>query len=117
MAGWILLVEDDRSVRTTVEHTLIAEGYTVDVAVTVGQGCAFVESGIYDLVLVDLLLPDGSGLKVADCAAERDMKVLIVTGYGFSIPAADLVRHDYVLKPLRRHELLREVERRIAVAI
>jgi DNA-binding response OmpR family regulator len=93
MAGRILFVEDDREVRTMVEHTLIAEGYAVDVASTVSDGCALIEDHAYHLVLTDVLLPDGSGAKVADCAAERGFRVLIVTGYAFRIPAADLERH------------------------
>jgi two-component system response regulator PilR (NtrC family) len=115
MSGRILLAEDDRGVRATVEHTLLAEGYTVDVCGTVAEACALIDGRRYDLVLSDVLLPDGSGVKVADCADERGFKVVIVTGFAFRIAAAELERHDYLLKPVRREELLREVERRIGV--
>jgi DNA-binding response OmpR family regulator len=115
MTETILLVEDDRTARDTMEHTLVAQGYAVDASATVAEACACLEESPYDLAVIDLLLPDGSGMTVADRAARRGVKVVIVTGYAFRIPAAELERHDYLLKPLRPAELVREVERRLRV--
>jgi DNA-binding response OmpR family regulator len=115
MTGRILLVEDDRAGRETVERSLVAEGYAVDASATVADACARLEEGAYDLVLLDLLLPDGSGIAVADCAARRGVEVVIVTGNAFRIPVAALERHDYLLKPLRPEALVKEVERRLRV--
>jgi DNA-binding NtrC family response regulator len=101
-------------VRAMVEHNLLAEGYAFEVAETVSEACRLIASRSHDLVLTDVLLPDGSGVAVANCAVERRFGVLIVTGYAFQIPVAELDRHEYVLKPVRRAELLRAVERRMA---
>jgi CheY-like chemotaxis protein len=64
-------------------------------------------------VLTDGVLPDGSGITVADCAVERGMLALILTGQALQLPAAELQRHDYILKPIRPPELIRELNRRL----
>jgi hypothetical protein len=42
------------------------------------------------------------------------MQALIITGYAFKLPAADLQRYDYLLNPVRPMELIGEIKRRIA---
>jgi DNA-binding NtrC family response regulator len=111
--GRILLVEDDPDVRPLLEHVLVAARHVVEVAVTVAEACALVASRTYDLVLSDGLLSDGTGIAVADCAAERGMRTLIITGHAMRLPMAELQRHDYLLKPVRPPELIREIERRV----
>jgi two-component system response regulator ResD len=109
----ILLVEDDEDVRPLLQHILVRARYTVDVAETAGEACSLIASRTYDLVLTDGVLPDGSGITVADCAVERGMLALILTGQALQLPAAELQRHDYILKPIRPPELIRELNRRL----
>jgi DNA-binding response OmpR family regulator len=108
----ILLVEDDHDVRLLVEHVLLDAGYEVDTTDSVSGGLSLLECRSYDLVLADGRLGDGTGMQVADRARElRDTPVLIVTGYAFDLPRSDLVRYDYLLKPVRPRELVAAVQR------
>jgi DNA-binding response OmpR family regulator len=107
----ILLVEDDADVRLMLEHVLLHEGHEVDTAQTVSGGKNRLRSGSYDLALLDGKLPDGHGAEVADAASAKGMKVIIVTGYAFTLPHAARERYRVLLKPLRPFELVAEIER------
>jgi len=109
----ILLVEDQQDVRLLLEHVLLGSGYEVDVAETVAQARSLLDAASYDLVIADGRLPDGSGIAVADAAKEREMKTLLVTGYAFRHDTYDLLRHEYLLKPVRPSELLLTLRRLI----
>ena len=105
----ILLVEDDVEVGRLLEHVLATARYEVDRANTVAAAFSELDVRDYDLVVADARLPDGTGMKVADCAAESGIKTLIITGYGFAYP--ELRDYEYLLKPVRPAELLRAVEK------
>ncbi len=60
----LLLVEDDLSLSTIVERGLREDGYAVDTANTVLDARHELEVNDYDLVILDLGLPDGSGLEL-----------------------------------------------------
>jgi two-component system, OmpR family, response regulator len=107
----ILLVEDDHDVRLLMQHVLIEAGYTVDAVGTVQAGQTHITQEKYDLVLVDGLLPDGTGLTVADDARCRAIPAIVVTAYAFTLPPSDLARYELLLKPARPHELLQAVQR------
>jgi DNA-binding NtrC family response regulator len=106
----ILLVEDDFDVLFLLEHTLDSAGYHVESANTEQRACSILDRHSYDLVLTDGLLPDGTGVSVADKASEHGTRALIITGYAARLHP-DILRYPYLLKPLRPEELLREVER------
>jgi CheY-like chemotaxis protein len=108
----ILLVEDDPDVRPLLEHILLGAGYHVDVAATVRGAMAMLKRN--GLVVTDGMLPDGTGIQIADKAKERKMKTLIVTGYAMSFPKEALERHEYLWKPLRPPELLDAVARNLS---
>jgi DNA-binding NtrC family response regulator len=107
----ILLVEDDADVRLLLEHVLLGAGYQVDSADTVDSACALLDTHTYDLVLADGRLEDGTGMMVAEKAAETGTKSLIITGYAFELPKEQLGRYEFLLKPVRPSELLEAVER------
>jgi len=100
----ILLVEDDTPVRVIIEHVLLGEGYEVDTAGTAQAGAELLDNGAYDMVIADAKLPDGTGIEVADRAAERAIRTLVITGYAFTLPRESLLRHEMLLKPLRPRE-------------
>jgi CheY-like chemotaxis protein len=104
----ILLVEDDTDVRIVIEHVLLDEGYVVDSAGSLGSGSELLDSCSYDLVLTDGRLPDGTGITLADRAAEIGIPALILTGYAFILRelAADITKYRVLLKPLRPAEIL-----------
>jgi DNA-binding response OmpR family regulator len=76
----ILLVEDDSDVRMLLQHVLLDAGYEVDCAESFAAARARLARRAYDLVLTDGKLGDGSGIELADDAAGRGMKALVVTG-------------------------------------
>jgi DNA-binding NtrC family response regulator len=110
----ILLVEDDLDVRPLLEHILLMDpGYEVTTVESLANALALLQEQPFDLVVTDVNLPDGSGLKVADKAKEKGIKVLIVTAHGLSLRPGDLATYDYLLKPLRVQQLLDAVHQRL----
>ena len=107
----ILVVEDDPDLRPLLEHVLVGAQHDVDVAEDVAGGLAFLAASTYDLVIADGRLPDGTGMQVAAQAEQDGATALIITGYAFDLPRAELERFEYLLKPVRPHELLQAVER------
>ena len=107
----ILLVEDDLDVRLIIEHMLLDAGHQVDATGTMGAAIELLGCRSYDLVIADGKLPDGTGMEVADRAAEKSIKALIITGYAFTLPADTSSRYEVLLKPLRGAEIIAAVER------
>jgi DNA-binding response OmpR family regulator len=107
----ILLVEDDPDVRPLLEHILVSSGFAVTAVESVSGAISLISSQPYDLVVTDVNLPDGSGLGVADRAAEAGVKSLVVTGHGLSLAPGSLAAYDYLLKPLRVADLLAAIRR------
>ena len=109
--AYILLVEDDLDVRLLIEHVLIDAGHRVEVTGTMAEGCDLLRRGSYDLVIADGMLPDGTGMDIADAAREHGIKTLVITGYAFSLPPGSQERYEILLKPVGRGELVDAVER------
>lgn len=109
----ILLVEDDIDVRPLMEHIICSDGHEVTTFETVGSAVALLERQPFDLVVTDVNLPDGNGLRIADKAKELGISVLVVTGYGLVLKPGSLANYDYLLKPVRPVELLRAIRQRL----
>ena len=107
----ILVVEDDEILRDAVEASLSLAGFTVDSVDTVADARSSVSSWPYDAVVLDLALPDGSGLELlADWrAAENITPVLLLTARNATqdrITGLDGGADDYLGKPFDVDELL-----------
>jgi DNA-binding response OmpR family regulator len=113
-AKLILLVEDDPDVGPVLEHILISAGYRVHLVPTFEEAGLLLEARAYDLVLTDIMLPDGNGIGIADAARERGIASVVVTGHAFQLPAEELARHEVLLKPVRARELVGAIERQLA---
>ncbi len=116
--GQILLVDDEASIRSTLSLILEREGYQVATASDLSGGTQQCGSQDWDVILTDLILPDGSGIELMRCMHERGSKVPVIAIPGEPKPdtAVEAVRlgaYDYVSKPIRRETLLRVVERAI----
>jgi DNA-binding response OmpR family regulator len=82
----ILLVEDDLDVRPLLEYVLGVEGgYEVTAVESVANAVALVAAQPFDLVITDVNLPDGNGLRIADEAKAKGVKVLVLTAHGLSL--------------------------------
>ena len=112
----ILVVDDEAGMREGCRRALGPSGYTVDTADAVTTGLDMVRRGHYDLYLVDVLLPDGSGLDLVEQILEVDPRAvcIIVTGFGtvqMAVEAIQLGAYDFLSKPFTTDELLVAVSR------
>jgi len=117
--GRILVVDDDAAIRESLEAFLGFEGYQVESAVDGAGGLAALETKAYDLVLLDLMLPDRSGLEVLEQLRRRDLEtpVAVLTAYGSienAVQAIKLGANDFFTKPWNNDKLLLEIEKTIA---
>jgi DNA-binding response OmpR family regulator len=105
-----LVVEDDEAIAALNKRLLEREGFTVDTAATAAEGQRFARSAHYDLIVLDMTLPDGRGLDVLAVVRQRSMRtpVLVVSGVDAldaTVAALDAGADDYLNKPYRTNEL------------
>jgi len=110
----ILVAEDEPRISSFLHRGLTAEGYECVVAEDAESALAAVEANPVDLVLLDLLLPDRSGLDVLRALRARDprLPVLILTaleGVDSKVSGLDLGADDYLTKPFAFEELLARI--------
>lgn len=110
----ILVIEDDRIVRTLIHHVLEGEGYDTDMADNAAKGEQLVFENKYDLIILDLGLPDKSGLEV--CKTIRDnhnqTPVIILSAYQSvetKITGLGTGADDYLTKPFDKKELIARI--------
>ena len=113
----ILLVEDDVPLRTMVASELRDDGYRVDEAGGVAEALFRAEDEIYDLVLLDLNLPDGDGIEVAERLHGRiEAPIVMLTARGdldSRLEGLYAGAADYVVKPFALPELRARVHARL----
>lgn len=119
--GRILVVDDEVDIRESLEVLLTMENYQVDMAPNATEGQRKIETGNYDLVLLDLMMPDRSGMEVLCDVRERDTEtpIFMITAYGSIEVAVNALKNganDYFSKPWDNEKLLIEIDRMIARA-
>jgi len=112
----ILLVDDEASTSQLLANVLRVEGYAVDAAATFAEAMGCLDKTSYALVIADWRLPDGDGFIVAETAAARGAKTLLMSGYLFQMPQGTAGRYETLMKPLRPSEIVAAVERSIGGA-
>ena len=99
----ILIVEDERSLSDVLVELLRQNHYGVDAVYDGHEGLAYALSGIYDLIILDIMLPKLSGLAVLhDLRKTSGVPVLMLTAIGdeyTQIVSFDTLADDYVTKP------------------
>jgi DNA-binding NtrC family response regulator len=115
----ILVIDDETDIRESLETLLTLDGYVVDLAESGTQGLKKAENGNYDLILLDLMMPDRSGMEVLREIRERDSEtpVFMITAYGSVEVAVNALKtgaNDYFSKPWDNEKLLIEIDRMIA---
>lgn len=110
----ILVVEDEDSIASFVVKGLSAEGHTVERADTAAEGAALGMTYDFDLVLLDLMLPDGSGMDVLKRirTEKPDLPVIVVSALGEiddKVNLLDAGADDYLVKPFAFAELAARV--------
>ncbi len=121
MSQRILVVDDEPQILRALGTTLRGAGYTVDTAATAEAALTSAASQPPDAVILDLVLPDGSGTEVCrELRTWTDAPVIVLSAVGEErekIAALDAGADDYVTKPFSVDELLarlRAVLRRLA---
>ena len=121
MSQRVLVVDDEPQILRALGTTLRGAGYTVDTAATAEAALATAAAQPPDAVILDLVLPDGSGTEVCrELRTWTDAPVIVLSAVGEErekIAALDAGADDYVTKPFSVDELLarlRAVLRRLA---
>jgi DNA-binding NtrC family response regulator len=117
--GKVLVVDDELDIREGLDTLLSLEGYTVELAINGAEGVRKIESRAYDLVLLDLMMPDRSGMDVLRDVRQRDREtpIFMITAYGSVEAAVDALKlgaNDYFSKPWDNEKLLIEIDRMIS---
>ncbi len=103
----ILVVDDEAEIRTSLEEILREEGYAVATAATAAEALILVQDAPYEVVLLDIWLPDRDGLEVLSeihgIDAQARPEVVIISGHGTietAVKATKLGAFDFLEKPL-----------------
>jgi len=112
--GSILIIDDEQEIRESLQQLLHLASYKADSAATAAEGLKRLESAVYDLVLVDVSLPDKSGLEVLRSIKREmpDTAVIMITAYDSSQVAFQASKEgadSYITKPWDNDKLLLEI--------
>jgi len=118
----ILIVDDERLVRLSLEKELTAQGYAVYLAENGKKAMALAEEETLDLVFLDLKLPDAHGIEILKRLRETDknLPVVIITAYGSietAIQAIRLGAYDYITKPFDLEAIILTVRQALEAAL
>lgn len=110
----ILVVEDNEQIIEALEFLLKKHGYNVNIVKTKKEAISYIEKQKFDLVLLDVQLPDGTGFEICKYIKQiSDIPVIFLTGrseemnvvYGLDIGA-----DDYIVKPFGNNELISRIK-------
>ena len=112
--GSILIIDDEQEIRESLEQLLRLGGYQADSASTGEEGLKRIEGGVFDLVLLDINLPDRNGLDLLKSIKHDspEIGVIMITAYDSSQMAFQASKEgaeSYVTKPWDNDKLLLEV--------
>ncbi len=115
MEARILLVDDDRLLREVIGECLTLNGYQVDLAEDASVALQLFKPGLYQLALIDLVMPGMNGLELMQKLLEADAEIfcLIMTGYptiDSAYKAMVVGASDYIIKPFQLNELIASVK-------
>ncbi len=111
----ILIIEDERGLQITLEDRLQAEGYEVGICGDGIEGEDTARSGIYDLILIDVMLPSRDGFSICQNLRKSgiDIPILMLTARNTSIDTVMGLKvgaDDYLAKPFDMQVLLARIE-------
>ena len=117
MSHKILIIEDEPDIRKTLEYNISREGYKVVCASSLSKGKEQINSSDFSLILLDLMLPDGSGLDLCrEIKSDKDKSstpIIILTAKDDEVDKVvgfELGADDYVTKPFSVRELILRIK-------
>jgi DNA-binding NtrC family response regulator len=119
--GHILVIDDEADIRESLEFLLTGEGFRVELATRAMEGLDKLARSSYDLVLLDLMMPDLTGIETLAEIRKKDTQtpVFLLTAYGSIEVAVEALKagaNDYFSKPWDNEKLIIEIERMIAAS-
>jgi two-component system, OmpR family, response regulator RegX3 len=109
----ILLVEDERAITEPLAEALEREGFTAALAGSAAEAMEKARASVPDLVLLDIGLPDGSGLDVCrELRRQTDVPIIMLTARGSEadrVAGLELGADDYIVKPFSAREVMARV--------
>ena len=110
----LLIIEDDVSLREIMQRALQSEGYVVETAPTYFDACDKIAGYSYDCIMLDIMLPDGNGLKLLEqikALRKRDSVIIISARDSLEDRIAGLEQgaDDYLPKPFHLAELVARI--------
>lgn len=110
----ILLVEDDSTLSMGIEYSLKNEGYNVHLANNVALGKELIDKNHYDLILLDITLPDGNGYDLCRYVRkDKKTPIIFLTALDEEVNIVmglDIGGDDYITKPFKIRELLSRIK-------
>jgi two-component system, OmpR family, response regulator RegX3 len=109
----VLLVEDEEAITAPLTEALEREGFRAAIAVSLAEGLQAARGSRPDIVLLDVMLPDGSGFDLLrELRADERMPVIMLTARGDEadrVLGLELGADDYVVKPFSARELVARI--------
>jgi DNA-binding NtrC family response regulator len=117
--GSILIIDDEPAIRESLETLLELEGYQVRAAVSAQEGLTRINEERFDLVLLDLALPDRNGLDLLQELMDHDpgLSVMMITAYGTvenAVRAMQAGAVNFLQKPWDNEKLLADIRAAVA---
>ena len=114
----VLIIDDERAIRSGISVALSESGYLVESCATGREGLSQALNGNYDLILLDIKLPDIDGMEILKTIRQEksDIYVIIMTGFASVQNAVDALKlgaYDYLSKPFSSDELIIVVNKAI----
>src|SRR5216117_1932965 len=118
-SGTVLIIDDEAAIRESLETLLELEGYAVESGSSGEEGLARLGDGSFDLVLLDLALPDRNGIDLPAEIHAHDphLSVIMITAYGTvenAVRAMQAGASNFVQKPWDNEKLLADVRTAVA---
>ena len=116
----ILLLEDDTMIASGILYALETEGYETNHATCIKDARSLIEHYNFDLAIIDMQLPDGTGFDVSEIFKNNATSVIFLTvvdDENTIVRAFDEGAQDYIVKPFRIRELLARVRRILSANI
>lgn len=110
----ILIIEDDNTIALGIQYALMQEGFDVDIASSIKLGSKLLEESSYNLLLLDVMLPDGTGYDICrQLRKNSEIPIIFLTACDEEvnvIMGLDIGGDDYMTKPFRVRELISRIK-------
>ncbi len=107
----ILIVDDEKSIRDSYRMILEYEGYEIDEAASGVRALRKIKTGLYKIVLLDLMLPDIGGIEIMERLKKEgiDVNIIVITGHGNvkdAVASTKLGAFNFLEKPIEKNKLI-----------